>query len=168
MPKIDQRLIDETWQRIRRYDTGTAVAEAQRFAREQPAVLRFTREFLREFDEGAQGTALGLVYLLFQVVEAARREPLPSLSPRQIEEGYAINAEWLDALDRIESGPPERWQDHLPRSPAALYILQAYSPPQEKKGLLNSRVKAHLLILLKTLLEALEEGEERQGPMEER
>ena len=36
MRPLDQSLIDQTWRRIRAYDSATAVAEAQRFAREQP------------------------------------------------------------------------------------------------------------------------------------
>ncbi|MEE9172237.1 MAG: hypothetical protein V3W05_02860 [candidate division NC10 bacterium] len=162
MRDIDPSLIDDTWRRIREYDSATAVTEAQHFAREQPAVLHFTLEFLREFDEGTRGTALGLVYLLFRAAEAARRVPLPSLSPEQIEERYTINTEWLDAMERMESAPLERWQDHLPRSPVALYILQAYGPPLQKQGPSERRGQSHLLVLLMTLLETLESEEGRE------
>ncbi len=156
MWEIDQSIIDETWHRIRGYDHATAVAEAQRFAREQPAVLRFIQEFLREFDEGTRGTALALAYFLFRVVEATRREPVPSLSSEQIVEGYSVNIDWLDALERMESAPPEHWQDHLPQSPVALYILHTYALSLGKQGPYDSRTGAHLLILLKTLLDSFE------------
>lgn len=165
MRDIDQSIIDETWRRIREYDNTTAVAEAQRFAREQPAVLHFTREFLREFDEETQGTALGLVYLLFETAQAGRRLPLPSLSPEQIEEQYTINSAWLDALERHESVSFARWQDHLPPSPVALYIVQAYIPPSPQQGADERRRRAHLFILLMTLLDALGEPE---GSLESR
>ncbi|HZX60740.1 MAG TPA: hypothetical protein VFF51_03255 [Candidatus Methylomirabilis sp.] len=36
MAEIAHPLIDQTWRRIRATDSATAVAEAQRFAREQP------------------------------------------------------------------------------------------------------------------------------------
>lgn len=163
MPEIDQSIIDETWQRIRGYDNETAVVEAQRFAREQPAVLRFIQEFFREFDEGTRGTALGLAYFLFQVVQAARGTLLPSLSAEQIVEGYSVNIEWLDTLERMESAPPDRWQDHLPKSPAALNILHTYALSLATQEPLDRRTGAHLLILLNTLLDALQErGEGRE------
>ncbi|MFQ5847356.1 MAG: hypothetical protein ACE5IQ_06720 [Candidatus Methylomirabilales bacterium] len=154
MPEIDQALIDETWRRIRGYDAATAVAEAQRFAREQPAVLGFTREFLREFDEGTRGTALGFAYLLFQATETARGAPLPSLPPEQIEERSAINTEWLDDLERVESAPLQCWQDRLPTSPVALHIVRAYAPRREHEEGSERRRRAHLLVFLITLLDA--------------
>ena len=162
MPEINQSLIDDTWRRIRAYDNTTAVAAAQRFAREQPAVLHFTREFLREFDEETQGTALGLVYLLFQAAQTSRSLPLPSLSPEQIEERYTISSAWLEALDRHEFVSFAQWQDHLPRSPVALYIIQAYVPASPQQGADERRRRAHLFILLMTLLDALGEPERGQ------
>lgn len=163
MPEIDQSIIDETWQRIRGYDNEAAVAEAQRFAREQPAVLRFIQEFLREFDEETRGTALGLAYFLFQVVQAARGTLLPSLSAEQIVEGYSVNIEWLDNLGRIESAPPDRWQDHLPNCAATLNILHTYALSLLAQEPLDRRTGAHLLILLNILLDALpERGEGRE------
>jgi hypothetical protein len=113
--------IDQTWRRIRAYDSATAVAEAQRFAREQPAVLHCTREFLREFDEGTQGAVLGLVYLLFRAMEATREAPPPSLS-----------------------------LEH--------YILHEYARAGGTGDVADRRRFAHLLVLLKTFLDALEDS----------
>ncbi len=162
MPEINQSLIDNTWRRIRKYDHTKAVAEAQRFAREQPAVLHFTREFLREFDEETQGIALGLVYLLFETAQVGRRLPLPSLSPEQIEERCTISSAWLDALERHESVSFARWQDQLPQSPVALHIVQAYVPPLAQQGADEERRRVHLFVLLMTLLDALGEPEGSQ------
>jgi hypothetical protein len=152
MPKIDQALIAETWRRIQEYDRATAIAEAQRFAREQPAVLHFTREFLREFDEATQGTALGLAYLVFLAAEARRGASPPSLSPAQIERWYGIGGEWLDALQRT---PLERWAEQMPSSAVALYILQTCVPSRGQAEGVERRRSAHLLILLTMFLEAL-------------
>jgi hypothetical protein len=169
MAEIDQALIDELWGRIRRFDSATAVAEAHRFAREQPAVLHFTREFLREFDEGTQGTALGFVYLLFRAIEMTQEASLPSLSLEEIERGYGKNTEWLDALERTAAASSERWRDRLPGSATALYILRARALSAEKGDVGERRRISHLLVLLKTFLDAVEgsiEGTEGVGSTE--
>lgn len=157
--RINQSLVDDTWRRIRAYDTTAAVAEAQRFAREQPAVLHLTREFLREFDEETQGAALGLVYLLFRTVEATRTYPVPSLSPEQIEDRYEQNTAWLDVLERMEFASLEEWQDHLPQSPVARYIVQTYAPPLQTPEPRERRRQGHLVVLLVTMLDALDAAE---------
>ena len=162
MLEIHQQLIVETWKRVTAFDPDTASAEARRFAEKQPAVLRFVQEVLREFDEGIQGTALGLAYLLFKVVEAVQGENLPTLSDRQLEENYGENAQWLDALERLEGRPFRRLLEdvlELQEVSVPFTLIETYLQ-RPGVGPFGEKLKGHLFLVIKILFDCLREKRE--------
>jgi hypothetical protein len=162
MPDIDRQIIEETWRNVTALDPATASAEARRFAEKQPAVLRFVKEVLREFDEGVQGAALGLAYLLFKAVEAVHNTDLPTLSDAQIEEVYGENAEWLEPLGLWEGRPLRRLLEDV------LDLQEVYVPftlietylQRPGVGSFSEKLKGHLFLVIKTLFDCLQAKKE--------
>ena len=100
MPEgIDQSLVDEVWRALNDYDQVQAQGEARAFIRNQPHVAAFLRELTEEFDQEVQKAALGLVFLLFKVVEAHRGTSPGPISRERIQGAYDAATTWMERWD---------------------------------------------------------------------
>ena len=162
MPTIDEHLVEETWEAVRAYSPEQAKLEAQAFLDRQPHVITFVRAFGEEFPESVRGLALGAVYFLFKVLEADRREPLGTVPGVRLREAYQANLEWLDDFEVGDEEVDDRFLERrlqaagaFPQPNLLLYLLRVFYREDPGTGEFDREAKAHLFLLLKTVLDSL-------------
>lgn len=159
MPEgIDQSLVDEVWRALNDYDQVQAQGEARAFIRNQPHVAAFLRELTEEFDQEVQKAALGLVFLLFKVVEAHRGTPPGPISRERIQGAYDAATTWMERWD----GATERLfirglgtSGEFPVPHLVQYVLQTFYAGDSGAHEYDQEVRGSLFLILKTVADAL-------------
>ena len=142
MRGIDRSLVDEVWRETTAYPPGRVDEEARAFLARQPHVAAFAHSITRGQDPVVQRAALGLCFLLFKIVERSLGRPFPQVAESRIHDAHRAAAEWL-------AGPA----DH-PTLPA--YIISVFYG--EGAEACDEQVRAGLLLMLRTLTDALDVG----------
>ena len=162
MPTIDERVVEQTWEAVRAYAPEEAKREAAAFVERQPHVVTIVRAFGEEFPESVRGLALGAVYFLFKVLEADRREPLGTVPGVRLREAYQANLEWLEEFEVGDEKVDDRFLERrlqaggaFPQPNLLLYLLRIFYREDPGTGEFDREAKAHLFLLLKTVLDSL-------------
>ena len=162
MPTIDERLVEETWEAVRAYSPEQAKGEARAFLDRQPHVVTLIRAFGEEFPESVRRLALGLVYFFFKVLDAGQEEPLPTVSGVRLREAYQRNLAWLEELEVGDEEVDDRFIERrlqaagtFPQPNLLLYLLKVFYREDPGSGDFDREAKAHLFLLLKTILDSL-------------
>lgn len=155
---IDPSLVHEVWRTLTEYDPIQAEREAKAFIGNQPHVAAFLRDMTRELDQDVQKAALGLVFLLFKVVEAHRGTRPGPLSIDRVHQAYESTVAWVERWDGAEERFFQRGLEtsgEFPTPHVVQYILDTFyggdSGPEEY----DSEVKGALFLILMTLADAL-------------
>lgn len=162
MPTIDEGLVEQTWEALRASTPEEAKREAAAFVERQPHVVTFVRAFGEEFPEAVRGLALGVVYFLFKVLEADREEPVATVSGMRLREAYRTNLAWLENFEVGGEEVDDRFLERrleaagiFPQPNLLLYLLRVFYREDPGSGDFDREAKAHLFLLLKTVLESL-------------
>lgn len=155
MRELDEGLVREVWEELSGLDAGGSEAEARAFIDGQPHLVALAGRVTAELDQEAQKSALGLLFLLTKVVEAARGAPVPPVSEGRVRAAYEATAEWLDRWDGADPRFLER-SGEFPQPHLITYLVDGFyrgGPGPEEH---EAEVKGNLFLLLKTAAEALE------------
>jgi hypothetical protein len=162
MPTIDEGLVEQTWEAVRAYAPEEAKREATVFVNRQPHVVTFVRAFGEEFPESVRRLALGAVYFLFKVLEADGEEPLPTVPGVRLREAYQANLAWLEEFEVGDEEVDDRFLERrlqasgtFPQPNFLLYLLKVFYREDPGTGEFDREAKAHLFLLLKTVLDSL-------------
>lgn len=162
MRTIDEALVEQTWEAVRAYSPEEARREAQGFFSRQPHVVTFVRAFGEEFPDSVRGLALGLVYFLFKVLEAGRGEPVPTVPGARLREAYQATLRWLEEVEAGTEEMDARFLERrlqaggtFPQPHLLLYLLRAFYREDPGSAEFDREAKAHLFLLLKTVLDGL-------------
>lgn len=162
MLTIDEGLVERTWEAVRAYAPEEAKREAAAFVGQQPHVVTFVRAFGEEFPESVRGLALGVVYFLFKVLEAGREAPLPTVPGVRLREAYQKNLAWLEEFEVGDGEVDDRFLERrlqaagaFPQPNLLLYLLKIFYREDPGTGEFDREAKAHLFLLLKTVLDSL-------------
>ena len=155
MRAIDRSLVDEVWREVTAYPPGRQADEAGEFLERQPHVAAFCQVVTRELDLAVQKAAIGLVFLLFKILEASLGTPFPPVARQRIQEAYEGTTEWLEQ--------PEEGGGEFPHPNLVQYLLTAFYGGDPESVDYDQEVKASLFLLLKTLSDALDIGEVEQS-----
>ncbi len=162
MRAIDQSLVDAVWREVMAYPPGRAEDEARAFLERQPHVAAFCQVVTKEFDLTVQKAALGLVFLLFKILEASLSAPFPPVAQHRIQAAYEATTEWLEQwegadprifLRNVQGG------GEFPHPNLVQYLLTVFYGGDPESVDYDQEVKASLFLLLKTLADALDIGE---------
>ena len=162
MRAIDQSLVDQVWREITTYPPGRQEDEARQFLERQPHVAAFCQVVTKEFDPPVQKAALGLVFLLFKILETSLGAPFPPVAQHRIQEAYEATAEWLEQwegadprifLRSVQGG------GEFPHPNLVQYLLAVFYGGDPESVDYDQEVKASLFLLLKTLSDTLDIGE---------
>ena len=155
---IDRTLVDEVWRGMSAYAPARVASEAQVFLEEQPHAAAFSQGVTGGFDLVVQKAALGLVFLLFKVLEASLGRPFPLLAEERILAAYAETQGWL--AERDGTAPAELLEalEHGEHPSLPAYILSVFYEGGAEAGDYDAAVRASLFCLLKTLTDALDLG----------
>jgi hypothetical protein len=150
---ITPALVDEVWAEITRYAPERVQVEARDFLGRQPHAAAFARRFAPAADAAVQQAAVGLAYLLFKILERSLGRPFPPLAEERIARAWEANARWLE---RAEASPGQVLEALGSAAHPSLvaYILDAFYGSEA--AACDPAVRAGLLVMLKTLTEALD------------
>ena len=162
MRTIDEALVEQTWETVRAYAPEEARREAEVFLTRQPHVVTLVRALGEEFPEAVRGLALGLAYFLFKVLEAGRGEPVPTVPGVRLREAYQRNLRWLEEFEMGGEEVDDRFLERrlqaggtFPQPHLLLYLLRICYRDDPGTGEFDRDAKAHLFLLLKTVLDGL-------------
>ncbi|HET8532462.1 MAG TPA: hypothetical protein VFO08_15030 [Methylomirabilota bacterium] len=155
MRGIDQALVDEVWREITSYPPGRIEQEAREFLERQPEVAAFAHTVAREHDPAVQRASLGLCFLVFKIVERSLGRPFPRLEESRLRAAHTALTEWLAGLEddsaRILAAAG------APGHPTLAAHLVSVFYGEGAEGC-DERVRAGLLLMLRTLTDALDLG----------
>jgi len=153
---IDQALVDEVWRETTSYPPGRIDEEARDFLARQPHVAAFAHAVTREHDPVVQRAALGLCFLLFKVLERSLGRPFPRLTEERIQEAHAVAATWLEGLAATDPDGVVAAADAPGHPTLVAYVLSVFYGAGADGC--DERVRAGLLLMLRTLTDALDVG----------
>jgi len=158
---IDRSLVDEVWRELTTYSPGRAEAEAKAFLQRQPHVAAFCRTVTGSFDTNVQKAGLGLAFLLFKVMEASCGGPWPAVARERVMEAYEATTAWLGHWERADPQVFLRSVLGTEESPGldlGGYLLGVVVGADPGSAGYDAQVVASLLLLVKTLADALDVG----------
>ena len=158
MRPIDPTLVDEVWREMMAYPAGRVEAEAQAFLARQPHVAAFTRAMIKEQDPIVQKAAFGLCFLLFKILEQSLGQPFPVVREERIAQAYDATTAWLE---HAPAASPARVLSATsdPGHPTLVtHILSVFYGDDSGSADYDEGVRASLLLLLRTLSDALDLG----------
>lgn len=157
MRGIDQTLVDEVWRETASYPPGRVDDEARDFLVQQPHVAAFAHAVTRAHDPAVQRAALGLCFLLFKVLERSLGRPFPLLAESRLHAAHGAATEWLAALEGEESERVVEAAGPAGHPTLAAYIISVFYG-EGAEGC-DEHVRAGLVLMLRTLTDALDLGE---------
>jgi hypothetical protein len=153
---IDQALVDEVWREITSYPPGRIEEEARDFLARQPEVAAFARTVTREHDPTVQRASLGLCFLLFKILERSLGRPFPRLEEARLRAAHEASTEWLAGLAGDDSARILAAAGASGHPTLAAHLIAVFYG--EGAGACDERVRAGLLLMLRTLTDALDLG----------
>lgn len=157
MRPIDPALVDEVWRETIAYPPGRVEAEAQAFLAQQPHVAAFARTTTEGQDPTVQRAAFGLSFLLFKILERSLGQPFPTVNEGRLRVAYEMTAARLDRTPderaaRLHAGG-------TPDHPTLVaHVLAVFYGDAAGTADYDEGVRASLLLLLRTLSDALDVG----------
>jgi len=153
---IDRALVDEVWRETTSYPPGRIDEEARDFLARQPHVAAFVHAATAEQDETVQRAALGLCFLLFKILERSLGRPFPQLAESRLSAAREESREWLATFDGVPSDRALDVASAPGHSTLPAYILSVFYG--EGADTSDERVRAGLILMLRTLTDALDLG----------
>jgi hypothetical protein len=153
---IDQALVDEVWRETTSYPPGRVDEEARDFLARQPHVAAFAHAVTREQDEAVRRAALGLCFLLFKILERSLGRSFPTLAESRLRAAHEASTEWVASLGDEESGRALAATGAPGHPTLPAYIIGVFYG--EGAAACDERVRAGLVLMLRTLTDALDLG----------
>jgi hypothetical protein len=153
---IDQALVDEVWRETTSYPPGRIDEEARVFLARQPHVAAFAHAAMHEQDPAVQRAALGLCFLLFKILERSLGRPFPPLAESRLRAAHEASRQWLATLGGEPSAGVLAAADAPGHPTLPAYIISVFYA--EGADNYDERVRAGLVVMLRTLTEALDLG----------
>ena len=155
---IDPLLVDEVWRETIAYPPGRVEAEAQAFLAQQPHAAAFARVVTEGQDPAVQKAAFGLCFLLFKIIEQSLGRPFPPVSEERITAAYEATTAWLGrSPDPSAASLLSASVD--PGHPTLVAHILSVFYGDDGAADCDEDVRASLLLLLRTLSDALDLGQ---------
>jgi hypothetical protein len=157
MRGIDPSLVDLVWREITAYAPARVEREAARFIDQQPHAAAFVRSMTAGQDPAVQQAALGLAFLVFEIVARSAGRPVPRVAEERLAGAWEETRAWL-AHDG--SADPARVLERAadPTHPTLVtYLLSVFYGDAEPAHY-DEGIRASLLLVLRTLATALDLG----------
>jgi len=154
---IDATLVDEVWREMMSYSVGRVEAEAQAFLSQQPRVAAFAQAMTKQQAPEVQKVAFGLCFLLFKILDKSVGRPFPAVSEDRIMEAYQATAAWLEQSPRAFAADVLATSSDPGHPTLVAHILTVFYGDDGPAGY-DEGVRARLLLLLRTLSDALDLG----------
>jgi hypothetical protein len=163
MRAIDQALVDEVWREMTTYPSARTESEAGAFLDRQPHVATFTHTVMAPFEPPVQQAALGLAFLLFKILERSLGQPFPALAAERVTAAYEKTRVWLDQTGGGDAVTIARSVEASAHPSLIGHILRVFYGGEVDPAGYDERVKASFVLLLSTLVDALDLGEVEGG-----
>lgn len=166
MKLIQKDLVDETWQEISQYPFDRMAQESERFIKVQPHAALIILAFTEGCDEEVRSLALYLAYVVFRMFEKSARGKIPPLSGEAVENAFSANENWLKSIKDMDERLLERRMKYSRdlRQPFVIqYVIEALyeeSEEEDYQDFLDDDSRATILIVIKTLIDALDDATE--------
>ena len=156
MRPIDAALVDEVWREMIGCPPGRIEVAAQAFLVQQPHAAAFARAATQGQDVTVQKAAFGLCFLLFKILERSLGQPFPTVSAGRLREAYEATAAGRErspetVAARLHAADPEH-------PPLVAHMLAVFYGEDARPADYDENVRASLLLLLRTLTDALDVG----------
>jgi len=153
---IDPALVEEVWREMIGQPPGRVEAEAQAFLAQQPHAATFARAATEGQDPAVQKAAFGLCFLLFKILERSLGRPFPTVSEERLRDAYAVT---VARLDGGHDAVAARLRAADPGHPTLVaHMLAVFYGDDGGPTDYDENVRASLLLLLRTLSDALDVG----------
>jgi hypothetical protein len=153
---IDPALVDEVWREMIGCPPGRVEAEAQAFLARQPHAAAFARAATQSQDPAVQKAAFGLCFLLFKILERSLGQPFPTVSEGRLREACATAAARRErSPDAVAARLHATDRDH---PTLVAHVLAVFYGDEAGPADYDEGVRASLLLLLRTLSDALDVG----------
>ena len=151
-------LVDEVWREMMSYPAGRVEAEAQAFLAGQPHVAAFARAMIKDQDPVVQKAAFGLCFLLFKILERSLGRPFPLVSAERIADAYDATTAWLEHSPGASPASVLGASSDPGHPTLVAHILSVFYGDDHRPADCDEGVRASLLLLLRTLSDALDVG----------
>jgi hypothetical protein len=155
---IDPTLVDEVWREMMSYPVGRVEAEAQAFLARQPHVAAFARAMMKEQDPVVQKAGFGLCFLLLKILEQSLGRPFPPVSEERIAEAYEATAAWMEQSPQASPASVLAASSDPGHPTLVAHLLSVFYGDDGGHADYDEGVRASLLLLLRTLSDALDLG----------
>jgi hypothetical protein len=153
---IDPALVDEVWREMIGQPPGRVEALAQAFLAQQPHAAAFARAATQGQDAVVQKAAFGLCFLLFKILERSLGQPFPTVSARRLQEADEASAA---SRERAPDAVTALLHAAAPDHPTLVaHMLEVFYGDAAGPADYDESVRARLLVLLRTLSDALDVG----------
>lgn len=158
MRPIDPALVDEVWRETIAYPPGRVEAEAEVFLARQPHVAAFARSATEGRDDTVQKAALGLAFLLFKILERSLGQPFPTVTEARLREASDAMASRLGHVPEEVAVGRLRSAVDAEHPTLVSHMLSVFYGDDAGHSDYDGDVRASLLLLLRTLSDALDVG----------
>jgi hypothetical protein len=155
---IDPTLVDEVWREMMSYPVGRIEAEAQAFLTSQPHVAAFAQAMIKEQEPVVQKAAFGLCFLLFKILEQSLGRPFPPVSEERIAAAYDATTAWMEQSPQASPASVLAASADPGHPTLVAHLLAVFYGDDSGPADYDEGVKASLLLLLRTLSDALDLG----------
>ncbi len=164
--EIPEDIVEAAWTEVGGLSPDQAMREMQRLMRVQEPLLAFILHRSEDLSQDARELCLYMAVVVYRMYEKAFPPSLPRARPKDVVRAYEANLEWLEqAAGTHERLLMERILPNLDlRQPAVLhYIGECVFEPEDEALELSEEDQGQLFLVMKTLVDALDESAARQN-----
>jgi hypothetical protein len=163
--EIPEEIVEAAWTEIGALSPDQAMGEMQRLMRVQEPLFTFVMTCAEDLSQDARELCLYMAVVVYRMYEMAFPPGLPRARPKDVAKAYEANLKWLEQA----AGAHERllMERILPnfdlRQPAVLgYVGECVFEPEDETLELSEEDQGQLFLVMKTLVDALDEAAARQ------
>lgn len=161
MKLIPESVVEETWQEFASFSPVRAQKEMIKVTKNQPHLLAFMMEFTQELDQEVRELAIYMFHVVCRMFQKGSKKRVKRISPEEIMDCYQKNEDFMASLE----GAHERFLERiaalqLSAQPHVIrYVVETLfeAPEGEDPVLLSEEDTGYLFLLLKTVIDLLDE-----------
>ena len=161
MKLIPENVVEETWQEFASFSPVWAQKEMVKVTKSQPHLLAFMMEFTQGLDQEVRELAIYMFYVVCRMFQKGSKKRVKRISAEEIIDCYQKNEHFMASLEGAHEKSLERiaalqlsGQPHVIR-----YVVETLieAPDGEDPVLLSEEDTGYLFLLLKTVIDLLDE-----------
>ena len=160
MEPIPEALVEETWQDFAGFSPVRGQKEAVKINKNQPYLLAFMMEFVRDLDQEAKELGIYMFYVICRIFQKSSQKKIKRISPEDIIDCYEENERLIESME----GAHERFFERIARvqisgQPYVMkYVVDTLieAPEDDDPIALTEEDTGYLFLLLKTVVDLLD------------